>query len=208
MFMLSLVLGVIQIMFGKFIMIFNRIKQFGFVYGLSSIGWFLFLLSFIVSFLIPSVMPMMGIAHKIVMILSGILIVFFNSPGKNPLVNIGTSLWDTYNMATGLLGDVLSYVRLFALGLSGGILASVFNSLALGLSPSNAVGGAIVFLLIFLFGHTINMFMNVLGAFVHPLRLTFVEFYNNAEFSGGGKRYNPFKKLSDEKQQEKMLEVE
>ena len=104
MFMLSLVLGVIQIMFGKFIMIFNRIKQFGFIHGLSSIGWFVFLLSFIISFLLPSLMPMMGIVHKIVMILSGTLIVFFNSPGKNPFVNIGTSLWDTYNMATGLLG--------------------------------------------------------------------------------------------------------
>lgn len=193
MFMLSLVLGVIQIMFGKFIMIFNRIKQFGFVYGLSSIGWFLFLLSFIVSFLIPSVMPMMGIAHKIVMILSGILIVFFNSPGKNPLVNIGTSLWDTYNMATGLLGDVLSYVRLFALGLSGGILASVFSSLATGMSPDNAIIGPIVTILIFVIGHAINIFMNALGAFVHPLRLTFVEFYKNSDFSGGGVEYSPFR---------------
>lgn len=193
MFMLSLVLGVIQIMFGKFIMIFNRIKQFGFIHGLSSIGWFVFLLSFIISFLLPSLMPMMGIVHKIVMILSGTLIVFFNSPGKNPFVNIGTSLWDTYNMATGLLGDVLSYVRLFALGLSGGILASVFSSLATGMSPDNAIVGPIVTVLIFVAGHAINIFMNALGAFVHPLRLTFVEFYKNSDFSGGGEKYNPFR---------------
>lgn len=126
--------------------------------------------------------------------LSAVLIFFLNSPGKNPFMNVGLGLWDTYNMATGLLGDVLSYVRLFALGLSGGILASVFNSLALGLRPDNLIGGSIVFLLIFLFGHSINMFMNVLGAFVHPLRLTFVEFYKNAEFAGGGKKYNPFRK--------------
>jgi Archaeal/vacuolar-type H+-ATPase subunit I len=51
-------------------------------------------------------------------------------------------------MATGLLGDILSYVRLFALGLSGGILASVFNSLAAGMSPDNAVAGPIVMVLI------------------------------------------------------------
>jgi len=101
-------------------------------------------------------------------------------------------LWDTYNMATGLLGDVLSYVRLFALGLSGGILASVFNSLAAGMSPDNAIVKPIVFLLIFLIGHAINIFMTVLGAIVHPVRLTFVEFYKNAEFEGGGKKYNPF----------------
>ena len=109
-----------------------------------------------------------------------------------PFLNLGLGLWDTYNMATGLLGDVLSYVRLFALGLSGGILASVFNSLAAGMSPDNAIVKPIVYVLIFLIGHAINMFMNVLGAIVHPVRLTFVEFYNNAEFEGGGKKYNPF----------------
>ncbi len=195
MFILSLVLGVIQIMFGKFIQIFNRTKQFGFKHALSSIGWFVFLMSFIIAYLFPAAMPMGGRAHNVIMILSGILIVFFNSPGKNPLVNIGTSLWDTYNMATGLLGDVLSYVRLFALGLSGGILAGVFTSLSTGMSPDNMIVGPIVTILIFLIGHAINMFMNALGAFVHPLRLTFVEFYNNSEFTGGGKKYNPFREL-------------
>ncbi len=194
MFMLSLVLGVIQIMFAMFLKIINRVKQFGFAHAVSTIGWFVLLASVIVAYLFPAFLPMTGTVHMIVLGFSAILIFFFNSPGKNLFLNVGLGLWDTYNMATGLLGDVLSYVRLFALGLSGGILASVFNSLALGLSPSNAVGGAIVFLLIFLFGHSINMFMNVLGAFVHPLRLTFVEFYNNSEFSGGGKKYNPFRK--------------
>ena len=194
MFMLSLILGVVQIMFAMFLKIVNRIKQFGWMQTLSTIGWFVLLLSVIVAYLFPAFMPMGGTVHLIVMGLSAVLIFFLNSPGKNPFMNVGLGLWDTYNMATGLLGDVLSYVRLFALGLSGGILASVFNSLALGLRPDNLVGGSIVFLLIFLFGHSINMFMNVLGAFVHPLRLTFVEFYKNAEFEGGGKKYNPFKK--------------
>ena len=194
MFTLSLILGVVQIMFGMILKIFNRIKQFGFKHALSSIGWFVFLLSIIVSYLYPPLMPMGGTIHSGVMIATGVLIVFFNSPGKNPLVNIGTSLWDAYNMATGLLGDILSYVRLFALGLSGGILASVFSSLATGMSPDQAILGPIVTVLIFLFGHAINIFMNTLGAFVHPLRLTFVEFYNNSEFSGGGKKFRPFAK--------------
>lgn len=194
MFMLSLILGVVQIMFGMFIKIFNRTKQFGFPHAISSLGWFLFLLSFIAAYLFPSLMPMGGTLHYGVMIVTGVLIVFFNSPGKNILVNIGTSLWDTYNMATGLLGDILSYIRLFALGLSGGILASVFSSLASGMSPDNAILGPLVTVLIFVAGHAINMFMNALGAFVHPLRLTFVEFYNNSDFTGGGKKFTPFKK--------------
>jgi V/A-type H+-transporting ATPase subunit I len=194
MFNLSLVLGVIQIMFGLILKIFNRIKQFGFMHALSTIGWVILLMSVIVAFLFPALLAMGGTLHLILMGAAAILIFLFNSPGKNPLLNIGLGLYDTYNMATGLLGDVLSYVRLFALGLSGGILASVFNSLALGLKPDNLIGGSLVFLLIFLFGHAMNIFMTVLGAIVHPMRLTFVEFYKNAEFAGGGKRYNPFRK--------------
>jgi V/A-type H+-transporting ATPase subunit I len=194
MFVLSLILGVIQILFGMFLKIFNRIRQFGFMHALSTIGWVILLLSVIVAFLFPAAMPMGSTIHLAVMGTAAVLILFFNAPGKNPLLNLGLGLYDTYNMATGLLGDVLSYVRLFALGLSGGILASVFNSLALGLKPDNLIGGSLVFLLIFLFGHAMNIFMNVLGAIVHPMRLTFVEFYKNAEFTGGGKRYNPFRK--------------
>lgn len=193
MFVLSLVLGVVQILFGMCIKAANRISQHGFIHGLSTIGWIVFLVSFIVSTLFKDFMPMFGTVHLIFIIPALILIFFFNSPGKNPFLNLGLGLWDTYNMATGLLGDVLSYVRLFALGLSGGILASVFNSLAAGMSPDNAIAGPIVAILIFLIGHAINIFMNVLGAIVHPVRLTFVEFYKNAEFAGGGKKYTPFK---------------
>ena len=195
MFVLSLVLGVVQIMFGMLLKIFNRKRQFGFKYTLSTIGWFVLLLSIGIAVLLPTYFPLFGTAHTIVALAAGILIFFFNSQGKNPLFNFGLGLWDTYNMATGLLGDVLSYVRLFALGLSGGILASVFNSLAVGISPdNNVVIGAIVTVLIFVVGHGITIFMNTLGAIVHPMRLTFVEFYKNAEFTGGGKKYNPFKK--------------
>ncbi|MGI6048096.1 MAG: V-type ATP synthase subunit I [Petrimonas sp.] len=193
MFMLSLVLGVIQILFGMIMKIFNRTKQQGFKYSLSTIGWVVLLISFIVSALLPDVLPMFGTIHLIILAPAALLIYFYNMPGKNPLINLGAGLWDTYNMATGLLGDILSYVRLFALGLSGGILASVFNSLAAGMSPDNAIVKPIVYVLIFLIGHAINIFMNTLGAIVHPVRLTFVEFYKNSEFEGGGKKYNPFK---------------
>ncbi len=192
MFNLALILGVIQVIFGMIIKVFNRIIQFGFVHGVSTIGWITLLLSFIVAVLFPNFLPMTGTAHLIILGLSIIAIFFFNSPGKNIFLNFGLGLWDTYNMATGLLGDILSYVRLFALGLSGGILASVFTSLALGMSPDNAIAGPIVTILIFVIGHSINIFMNTLGAIVHPMRLTFVEFFKNSEFSGGGQKYQPF----------------
>ena len=194
MFLLSLKLGVVQILFGMIMKVANRTKQLGFKHALSTIGWFVFLVSIIVSFLYPTFLPMFGTLHLIIVIPMLMLIFFYNSPGKNPFYNFGLALWDTYNMATGLLGDILSYVRLFALGLSGGILATVFNDLAAGMSPDNMVLKPIVYVLIFVIGHAINLFMNALGALVHPVRLTFVEFYQNSEFEGGGKKYNPFKK--------------
>ncbi|MBM6758127.1 V-type ATP synthase subunit I [Bacteroides mediterraneensis] len=193
MFNLSLILGGVQIIFGMILKSVNQTIQFGVKYAISTIGWILILVSTAVAFAAPGVMPMGGTLHLIFLGIGVLMAYLYNSPDKNVFVNIGLGLWDTYNMATGLLGDVLSYVRLFALGLSGGILASVFNSLAVGMSPDNVIAGPIVMVLIFVIGHAINIFMNVLGAMVHPMRLTFVEFFKNAGYEGGGKEYKPFK---------------
>ena len=195
MFRLSLILGVIQILFGMVLKAVNQTIQFGFKYAIATIGWIILLVSTAVSALFSSseLLSMGGTAYKVVLCISSAMIFLFNTPGKNIFMNIGLGLWDSYNMVTGLLGDVLSYVRLFALGLSGGILAGVFNSLAVGMSPDNVIAGPIVMVLIFVIGHAINMFMNVLGAMVHPMRLTFVEFFKNSGYEGGGKEYKPFK---------------
>ena len=197
MFRLSLILGVIQILFGMVLKAVNQTIQFGFKYAIATIGWIILLVSTAVSALFSSseLLSMGGTAYKVVLCISGAMIFLFNTPGKNIFMNIGLGLWDSYNMVTGLLGDVLSYVRLFALGLSGGILAGVFNSLAVGMSPDNVIAGPIVMVLIFVIGHAINMFMNVLGAMVHPMRLTFVEFFKNSGYEGGGKEYKPFRNL-------------
>ena len=192
MFSLALMLGVVQVIFGMILKMYNRIIQFGFVHGISTLGWIVLLVSIIFAVLFPNILPMGGTVHLIILGLSAIAIFFFNSPGKNIFLNFGLGFWDSYNMATGLLGDILSYVRLFALGLSGGILANVFTQLALGMSPDNAIAGPIVTILIFVIGHGINIFMNTLGAIVHPLRLTFVEFFKNSDFTGGGTKYQPF----------------
>lgn len=192
MFTVSLCIGVVQILFGMAIKAVNLTIQCGFKYALSTLGWLLLLITVGVcavagiSFGNPVVMALLGVA--------AVGIFLLNSPGKNPLLNIGLGLWDTYNMATGLLGDVLSYVRLFALGLSGGILASVFNNMATGMSPDIPIVGFLVTALIFVAGHALNIFMNILGAVVHPMRLTFVEFFKNAGYAGGGTEYRPFAK--------------
>lgn len=193
MFNLSLILGGVQIIFGMILKAVNQTIQFGFKYAVATIGWLFILVSTAIAFAAPGFIPMGGTVHMVFLAIGVLMAYLYNSPGKNVFVNLGLGLWDSYNMATGLLGDVLSYVRLFALGLSGGILASVFNSLAVGMSPDNVIAGPIVMVLIFVIGHAINMFMNVLGAMVHPMRLTFVEFFKNSGYEGGGKEYKPFK---------------
>ncbi len=191
MFTLSLVIGVIQILFGMILKAVNLSIQCGFKSALGTIGWLILLLTVGACSVIGIPFNNPVVTALLVIALVGIFLL--NSPGKNIFLNIGLGLWDTYNMATGLLGDVLSYVRLFALGLSGGILANVFNQMATGMSPDVPVVGFIVTVIIFLIGHGLNIFMNILGAIVHPMRLTFVEFFKNSGYTGGGVGYNPFK---------------
>ncbi|MGM9745976.1 MAG: V-type ATPase 116kDa subunit family protein, partial [Paludibacteraceae bacterium] len=96
--------------------------------------------------------------------------------------------------ATGLLGDVLSYVRLYALGLAGGMLGGAFNNLGLMVLGTDPTWQWLPFVLILLLGHVLNIAMSALGAFVHPLRLTFVEYFKNSGYEGKGIAYQPFKK--------------
>jgi V/A-type H+-transporting ATPase subunit I len=192
-FYVSLIIGVFQILFGMCLKIINMTKLYGFGAAVSTIGWVVLLLGGIVSFLIDGI----GVPFYICMGIGAALIYLLNGPINSfaaPFKNIGSGLWDTYNMATGLLGDVLSYIRLFALGLSGSILGLVFNDLAMNMKPDIPVLGTIVMVLILVFGHTMNIALSALSAFVHPMRLTFVEFYKNSGFVGGAKEYTPFKK--------------
>ena len=108
---------------------------------------------------------------------------------KNPALRIALGAYDLYNI-TGWLSDVLSYSRLLALGLATGVIASVINQMG-SMLPDNIVG-VIFFIVIFLAGHTLNLAINLLGAYVHTNRLQFVEFFGKF-YEGGGRPFNPFK---------------
>ena len=197
-FTLAIGIGIFQILFGMTLKVISTTIQFGFKYTLSTLGWMIVLVSSLVAFLSPDMgvvgFEMSSIAYKICVGVGLAMMLLLNTPGRNPILNIGAGLWNTYNDVTGLLGDVLSYIRLFAIGLSGGILAMVFNQLAFGLSPDVPVVREVVIVLILLVGHTINLFMSSLSSFVHPMRLTFVEFYKNAGFEAGQRGFSPLKK--------------
>jgi V/A-type H+-transporting ATPase subunit I len=198
-FNLALIFGAIQILFGMVLKGINQTRQHGIGYSLATWGWFILIVSSGVFYYLDEQTPdagyFMGSMHLSFIILAGLGIFVFNHPKRNIFINIGAGMWDAYNMVTGVVGDLLSYIRLFALGLASAILGQVFNQLAFDLSPDIPVLGAILTLVILLIGHGINIFMSGLGSFVHPLRLTFVEFYKNAGFIGGGKEYKPFQSV-------------
>jgi V/A-type H+-transporting ATPase subunit I len=196
-FFLAIAIGLVHLLFGMGIKAYGKAKYFGFKYALSTIGWMIVLVSAIAAFLLPKLGLSLPYGNTILLVaicLGAFLMLFCNSPGKNIFINFGAGLWNTYNDVTGILGDTLSYLRLFALGMSGSILAMVFNSLAMGMSPDVPVLKEIVVVVILLFGHILNLCMNALGAFVHPMRLTFVEFYKNAGFEAGQRAFTPLKK--------------
>ncbi|HRW63103.1 MAG TPA: ATPase, partial [Bacteroidales bacterium] len=193
-FWLSIGIGGVQIFYGMIIKAANQIKQRGLKYGLSTIGWILMILSG--GFIMGA--GQMGIelskyVSSGLLIVSGALILIFSNPDINVFASIGSGLYDVYNMVTGVFGDLLSYIRLFALGISSAILGLVFNQIAAQFL-GGSFWGYIPFIIVLLIGHGLNIFLAALGAFVHPLRLTFVEFYKNAGFTGGGKPYKPFSK--------------
>lgn len=93
-----------------------------------------------------------------------------------------------YNGATGYLGDLLSYSRLMALMLAGSVIASVFNQL--GALGGATVGGIILFIVVFCIGHALNFGLNVIGCFVHTLRLQYLEFFGKW-YRDGGRPFRP-----------------
>jgi V/A-type H+-transporting ATPase subunit I len=198
MFYFALIMGGVQIVFGMFVKILNITKQLGFKYSLSILGWIILITSTVLFMLLKNKigpeLQILKYLYFFILASSLVMILFMNNPDKGLLGNFGKGLGDIYFTATGVFGDVLSYIRLFALGISSAILGYVFNYLALEMSGDTIIVSQVVFLLILVVGHSLNIFMATLGAFVHPLRLTFVEFYKNAGFMGGGKEYKPFKR--------------
>ena len=199
MMVLALVIGVVHIILAMTIKAISYTKRDGFKNTVSTWGWLLLIVGGICTAILAMTFSLPTETVKWILIgigaVSALGIFIFNTPGRNPLINIGAGLWDTYGMTTGLLGDVLSYIRLYALGLAGGMLGAAFNQLGtqvLGENPN--VGTWIGFILIVTFGHVLNLLMACLGAFVHPLRLSFVEYFKNAGYEGSGKIYTPFKK--------------
>lgn len=138
------------------------------------------------SFILPA---QVGTVAAIVAGIGAVGIIFTSGrESRNPIKRLLKGLYGLYNV-TGYLSDVLSYSRLLALGLATSVIATVINQM--GSMGGGGVGGAIMFILVFLVGHTINLGINLLGAYVHTNRLQFVEFFGKF-YEGGGRKFAPF----------------
>ncbi|MBR5099675.1 MAG: ATPase V [Bacteroidales bacterium] len=191
----AIAIGVFHICLAQVIKAASITKRAGFKQAISTWGWVLLIVGGLIVAGLALTHVLNALATKIAIIAIGVLsvlgIFIFNKPGRNPLLNIGAGLWDTYQVATGLLGDVLSYIRLYALGLAGGMLGGAFNDIATMTLGDNPTWQWLAFVLIVLLGHALNFAMSCLGAFVHPLRLTFVEYFKNSGYEGKGMDYKP-----------------
>ena len=196
---LSLVVGVVHLCLAMVVKAINCVKVNGFAASLGTLGWTLLIVGGVIVGAIALTGVLSSEVTKWVLIVLGVVsalgIFVFNDPKRNKLANVGMGLWDTYNTVTGLMGDVLSYLRLYALGLAGAMLGMAFNDMGkMVLGDGSNLVLWIPFILLVLIGHTLNIAMCALGAFVHPLRLNFLEFFKNSGYEAAGRKFNPLTK--------------
>lgn len=202
----ALIVGMFHICFAMVVKAVCSTVRYGFKNSLSAWGWLLFVGGSVaigtLNYLEILSLESSKLAFTVIGGISAIGIYLLNNIRRNVLVNVGAGLWDTYNMATGLMSDLLSYLRLYALGLAGGMLGGVFNQLGMQLRDSMdgilfGIPGWICFGLIFVFGHGLNIALSCLSGYVHSIRLTFVEYFKNSGYDGRGVAYKPFSTIRD-----------
>jgi len=131
----------------------------------------------------------------ILAVTSGLLMIAMGGrESKTVMGKLINGLFLFYSTLTGLVGDILSYVRLFALGLATVLVAAVVNLIAQQVLGIPFLGYLLV-IIILIAGHAFNLGMSFLGAFVHPLRLQYVEFFSKF-YDNGAKPYDPFRIFS------------
>ena len=191
---ISLILGLIQIYTGIITKFMDNIRNNKIIDGLMDQGSWLLLIT---GFLIYGIANTFSFSKLILsiskyMIIGGTLSIILTQgrTNKNIIKRIGSGILALYDI-TGYLSDVLSYSRLFALGLATGIIAVVINTLVLLVKDIPYIGFVFV-ILIYLGGHLFNIAISALSAFIHSARLQYVEFFTKF-YQGGGTPFVPFK---------------
>ena len=177
----SLVLGFIQIITGQVVSFVKKAQDGHLWDGVWDEGpWWMIYLG--VGLAVLGVGNVAG--YPVVLIVGILMLAYGSTRNSKGIGKVGAFVGAVYNGATGIFGDVLSYARLMALMLSGSIIASVFNTLGA------ITGNVITFVLIAMVGNALNFALNLLGCYVHDLRLQCLEFFKTF-YQDGGKPFRP-----------------
>ena len=177
----SLVLGAIQVFTGMTVSVVEKCRNGHFPDALfDEITWWIILAG--------GAMALLGVGSvggvPVVLCIGGVMLLYGAGRGKKGFGKVTGVVAAVYNGVTGFFSDILSYVRLMALMLSGAVLAQVFNMLGA------TTGNVVLFIVISLVGNTLNLALNLLGCYVHDMRLQFLEFFGRF-YKDGGKAYRP-----------------
>ena len=183
MLIFAIILGAIHLALGVGIGMYLKIRDGEYVDALlNDLSWWVIIIGLL--------LMVMGRGKAVLWVGVGMMVLgaVLSNKGFGRVTGIFSAV---YNGATGYLGDFLSYSRLMALMLAGSVIASVFNQLAsLGNKNGPTVVGTILFVAVFAIGHALNFALNLIGCFVHTLRLQFLEFFGKW-YRDGGKAFRP-----------------
>jgi V/A-type H+-transporting ATPase subunit I len=190
MMQISVCIGCIHVILGA---VLDAARYKNFVEGLASIGWACIVAAGLAFVLGKAFAP--GVLKPLSLILIGVgalLVVWFTAPFEKPLSRLLNGLLGLTKLS-GAFGDVLSYLRLFALGLASGSLAAEFNHMALGLKEAMPGVGIVVAFLVLLLGHAVNLVLGLASSVIHGLRLNVIEFFNWG-LKEEGSPFRPFRR--------------
>lgn len=183
----SMVLGVIQVFTGMAVSVSMKVRQGQVLDAVTQeMAWWCILIGAAIAICGSAVAGMpagLGTAGLVILVLgAGLSLVGCLIRAKS-LLGLGGFLWDAYNSISGYFSDILSYLRLMALMMAGSIIASVFNTLG-------SVFGLVPFIIVAIIGNTLNLVLNLLGCYVHTMRLQCLEFFGRF-YQDGGKAFRP-----------------
>ena len=192
----SMVLGLIQLYAGMVVSFVQKAKAGNLADGIFEEGslWVILVGGILLALPALGLVSIPSIIGKVILILGLVMLLFGAGRHAKGFGKVTAAIACIYNTATGWFGDILSYSRIMALMLAGGVVAQVFNTI--GAMPAESSGvnpfTIFIFILIFLVGHALNFALNILGCFVHDLRLQCLEFFGKF-FSDGGRPFAPLK---------------
>lgn len=194
---LSIGLGIVHIYVGLGVSAYVNIRDGKPLDALFDTGFWYMALTGAILLLVGSQYPISSVLSKIslyVMII-GMVGIVLTAGRESPSVGgkLGGGLYSLYGMS-GYVGDFISYSRLMALGLAGGYLAAAINDMVFMLFDLKAIG-IVVGIIVFVIGHSFNLFLSALSAYVHDIRLTYVEFFGKF-YGGGGKAFKTLRSES------------